>query len=148
VGITVQHTRRQEYFFDLARSSAQDQDPDGQGGKRHRDILGNAEQLHGGRHARKFGTYVTHINYEAGKNEKKRRPETKFFPDQIGKPLPRYDAHASAHFFGNVEGDGHGNERPEQRVAVHRSGLRIDRDSAGIVVHIGGDDARTDDGEK
>src|SRR5262249_58842674 len=50
-----------------------------------------------------------------------------------------------AHFYGDVEGDGKGDERPKQRVAVGAAGLGVGSDAAGVVIDVGGNDAGADD---
>ena len=85
---------------------------------------------------------------ERRQHHKKRGAESEFFADQVGKAFAGDHAHARAHFFGDVERDGHGNQRPEQRVAELRAGDGVDGDSAGVVVHVGGDEPGADDGQK
>src|SRR5271163_2647026 len=92
--------------------------------------------------------FVDLANEEASDHHKKRWPETELLADQVGESFAGDDAHARAHLFGDVQRDGHGNQRPQQRVAILRAGLRIRRDAAGVVVHVGGNEARADDREQ
>ncbi len=64
------------------------------------------------------------------------------------RPLPVMTPEARAHFFGDVERDGHGDEGPEQRVALMGAGLCVGGDAAGVVVDVGGDQAGADDREE
>ena len=63
-------------------------------------------------------------------------------------PLPVMTPMPGAHFFRYIQSDGHGDERPQQGVAVLRASRRIRGDSSGVVVHVGGDEARADHREE
>ena len=93
-------------------------------------------------------TVLPRSTSKRGDHDEERGAEAEFLADQIGEAFAGDHAHARAHFFGDVERDGHGNERPEQRVAELRAGGGVDGDAAGVVVHVRGDQARADDGEK
>jgi len=53
---------------------------------------------------------------------------------RIGESFPGHHAHPRAHLFGDVESNGSSNQRPEQRVAVLRSGLRIKTEIPPVIV--------------
>ena len=64
------------------------------------------------------------------------------------RPLPVIGAHARGHLLHHDEGDGGRDKRPQQGVAVLGAGLRVGQDAAGVVIDIGGDEARPDDREE
>ena len=68
--------------------------------------------------------------------------QPEFFPDEIGQTLAGDGAHARGHFLNHDKRDGGGDQGPKQRVSVLRAGLRIGEDAAGIVIDVGGDEAR------
>ena len=144
----VEAAGHQEDFFDLAVSAADDQDPDQRGGKGHGNVFADAEDLHGCGHAGKFGDDVAKVHEEAGDHHEEGGAEAELLADEIGEALAGDHGHARTHLLGDVEGDGHGNERPEQRVAVLGTGQGVGGDAAGIVVHVGGDQAGAQDGQK
>src|SRR6266852_4207359 len=53
-----------------------------------------------------------------------------------------------AHLFRDIEGNGHGDERPEEGVAILRAGLGVNGDAPRVVIHIGRYQARSDDGQE
>ena len=114
----------QEDDFDLAGSSLQHQNPDGDGGERHGDEFADAEELRGGGDTGEFGDDVAEVDEESGDHDEKGGAEAELFADQIGEAFAGDHAHARAHFHGDVEGDGHGDQGPEQGVAVGAAGLR------------------------
>ena len=59
---------------------------------------------------------------QSGDHHKERGAEAEFLANQVGKALAGDHAHARAHFLADVEGDRHGNQRPEKRVAELRAG--------------------------
>src|SRR5580704_3666049 len=106
------------------------------------------KNLHGCGDAGEFSGGVAHIDHQAGEDQKKCGAKSEFFADQIRKALAGDYAHARAHLFRDVERDGHRNQRPQQRVAELRAGLRVNGNSARVVVDVRGDDARPEDREK
>ena len=129
----------QEYFFDLAVTSLHYQKPDGDAGERHRNIFADAENLHGGGYAGEFGDGVAQVHGQGGDHYEEGGAEAEFFADQVGEAFAGDYAHARAHFFGDVERDGHGDEGPEHGVAELRAGGGVGGDAAGVVVYVGGD---------
>ena len=63
------------------------------------------------------------------------------------RPFAGDGAHAGGHLLHDDEGDGGGDQGPQQRVAELGAGLRIGEDAAGIVIDVGGDEAGTEDGK-
>ncbi len=129
----------QEYFFDLAITSLHYQQPDGDACQRDRNKFADAEDLHGGCYTGKFCDGVAEIDGQGGDHYEEGGAEAEFFADQVGEAFAGDDAHAGAHFFGDVESDGHGDERPEEGVAEVRAYGGVGGDAAGVVVHVGGD---------
>ena len=144
----VEDAGNEEDDFDLAVVPFQNENPDEQGGDRDGDVFADAEDLRGGGNAGEFGDDVAEIDEEADDHDEESGAETEFFTDEVGEAFSGDDTEASAHFFGDVESDGHGDEGPEKRVAVGGASLRVGGDAAGVVIDVGGDDARTDDGEE
>src|SRR5580765_3231748 len=138
----------QKNDFNLPIGTFQNQNPNEESSQGNRDILGDAEKFHGDGNAGKFSNDVGEIDEKTCGHDKERGAESEFLANEIGETFAGNDAHASAHFHGDVQGDGHGDKRPEQRIAVSAAGLGVGGDAAGIVIDIGSDDAGTDDGEK
>jgi hypothetical protein len=67
---------------------------------------------------------------------------------RVAQALARNRSHASAHLLHHDQRDGDRDHGPQKRVAELRPGLRIGKDSTGIVVDICGDEARPYDGEE
>ena len=84
---------------------------------RHGNIFADAENLHGGRDAGEFGDGVAEVDGQSRDHDEEGGAEAEFFADQVGEAFAGDHAHARAHFFGDVEGDGHGDQGPEQGVA-------------------------------
>jgi hypothetical protein len=107
-----------------------------------------AEDLAGGRNSGKLGDDVAEVDQEAGDHHKEGGAKAEFLANEVGEAFARDHAHARAHFHGHVKGHGHRNEGPQQSVAVGRSSLSVGGDTAGVVIHVGSDDARADDGQE
>ena len=90
--------------------------------ERHGDVFADAENLHGRGDAGEFRHGVAQIHGERGDHHEESGAEAEFFADQVGEAFAGDDAHARAHFFADVERDGHGDQRPEQGVAELRAG--------------------------
>ena len=73
-----------------------------------------------------------------------RDAEAELLADQIAQPLAGDRAHARRHLLHHDQRDGDRDHRPQQRVAELRAGLRVGEDAAGVVVDVGGDEARAD----
>ena len=101
-----------------------------------------------GGHAGEFGDGIAQVDGEGGEHYEESGAEAEFLADQIGEAFAGDHAHARAHFLADVEGDGHGNQRPQQGVAELGAGDGIGGDAAGVVVHVGSDEPRTDHRQK
>ena len=144
----VEAAGHEEDDFHLAVSAFQNQKPDNQRGDGYGDVFADVENFHGGGDAGKFGDDVGEVDEEAGDHDEKCGAEAELFADQVGEAFAGDHAHARAHFFGDVERDGHGDEGPEERVAVMRACLGVGGDAAGVVVDVGGDEAGADYGKE
>src|SRR6266480_285198 len=138
----IQNASEEEDHLHLAVSSSNNQHPNDDGCDRHGDIFADPKNLHGCCHTSELRHHVRQVHKKAHDHYEKGGPEPEFLANQIGESFPRHHAHPRAHLFRDVQRDGHGNERPEQSVAVLRSCLRIDGNSARVVVHIGRDQPR------
>ena len=76
-----------------------------------------------------------------------RDAEAELLADQIAQPLAGDRAHARRHLLHDDQRDRDRNHRPQQRVAELRAGQRVGEDAAGVVVDVGRDEARADDGQ-
>ena len=74
--------------------------------------------------------------------------QPELFADQVREPLAGDRAHARRHLLHHNQRDGGRDQRPEQGIAELGAGLRIGQDAAGIVVHVGGDEAGSHHREK
>jgi hypothetical protein len=106
------------------------------------------KNLHRRRDAGELRHHVGQIHKKTRDHHEERGAESEFFPNQVGEPLTRHHPHPRAHLFGNVQRNGHGDERPQKSIAVLRAGLGVNGDPTGIVVHIGGDQSRPDYGQQ
>src|SRR4029077_3739492 len=79
---------------------------------------------------------------------KKYGAQAELFADQVGQSFARDRTHAGRHFLDDDQGDGGGNQRPEQRVAELCASVRIGENAARIVVNIRGNEAGTKYGKK
>jgi len=144
----IEGTEDQKYDLDETIGTFEDQNPDNDSGQWNGNIFIEAKELAGGSDAGKFRNYVKQVDQETGDHDEEGGTQAKFLANEIGETFAGDDAHAGTHLHGDVEGYGHGDEGPEQRVAVGGACLGIGADAAGIVVDVGGDDAGADDGEK
>src|SRR5207302_9709085 len=70
--------------------------------------------------------------------------QPELFADQVAEPFARHCTHARRNLLDHDQGDGDGNQRPQQVMPIFRAGKRIREDAIGIIVNIRGDEARTD----
>ena len=74
--------------------------------------------------------------------------QPELFAYEVGEPLPGDGAHARAHLLHQNQCDGDGNEGPEGEITPARTRLRIRVDTAGVVINVGGDEPRAEDGQE
>ena len=138
----------QENLLDLPRAAPHHQNPDGHRGQRHGNVFADSKNLHGRRHAGEFRDGIAQVNGEGGQHHEERGAEAEFLADQIGEAFAGDHAHARAHFLADVEGNGHGNQRPQHGVAELGARNGVGGDAARVVVHVGSDEPRTDHRQK
>src|SRR3989442_847727 len=68
--------------------------------------------------------------------------------EEFGSPFPGDGSHARAHLLYQNQCDGDGNEGPEGEIPPARTRLRIRVDAAGVVINVGGDEPRAEDGQE
>ena len=68
--------------------------------------------------------------------------------DQVRQALAGYRPHARSHFLNHYQSDGGWDQCPQEHVAEFCPGLGVGQNPARIVVHICGDESRTEDGKK
>ncbi len=124
---------------------AQHQPPGKQRRQGQRDIFAHPEQLHAGGDPGKFAHDVAHVAQEQPQHGIKGDLDAEALPGQVGQPFAGDRAHAGAHLLDDHQGQDHGDEEPEDFVAQDGAGHGIGGNAAGIVVHVGGDDARPHD---
>ena len=122
--------------------------PDDGRRQRHDDVLRDAEQLEAARDAGELGDDVAEVGDDQREHQQERDAEAELLADQIAQPLAGDRAHPRRHLLHDHQRDRDRDHRPQQRVAELRAGQRIGEDAAGVVVDVGGDEARADDGEE
>ena len=98
--------------------------------------------------AGEFGHYVAEVGDDQTQHHEKRNPQTVLFADEIAEALAGGRAHARRHLLHHDQRDGHGDHDPQQQVSELSSSGRVGVDTAGVIVHVRGDEPRTDDGQE
>ena len=98
--------------------------------------------------ADEFRHHVGVVDHHQQHHEHKGEAQAELLADQVAEALAGDHAHAGAHLLHHDQGDGDGNHRPEQGVAVLRAGLGVGEDAAGVVIHVGGNESGAEDGQK
>ena len=144
----IQATSDQKDFLHTAIISLHHQKPDRDGADGHGNVAADVKQLQRTGDARKFGDDVAEIRNHQRDHHEEGGAQAEFFADQIGQAFAGDRAHARAHFLRDDQQERDGDQRPQRQVAVFGAGLRIGEDAAGIVIDVGGDESRADDGQK
>ena len=100
------------------------------------------------RDAGKLGDHVAEVGDDKARHEQKGDAEAELFADEIAEPLAGDGTHAGGHLLDHDEGQGHGNHDPEQSVTELGTGLGVGPDAAGVVIDVGGDEARANYGQE
>ena len=137
--------KHQENPFGDLVSALDHQDPDGDRGQGHGDVLADPEDLHAAGDAGKFRGRVADVGDEQAQEDKKGDLDTEAFADQVGQPLAGDDTHAGIHLLDHQQNNEGRQQGPEQPIAVVRTGNRVGGDAAGVIVDAAGDDARAQD---
>ena len=106
------------------------------------------EQLQAAGDSGELRDHVAEVGDDQPQHHEKRNPQAVFLADQIAQPLAGGRAHARRHLLHHDQRDRHGDHDPEQEVAELRSGGGVGIDTAGVIVHVRGDEPGTDDGQE
>ena len=90
---------------------------------------------------------VAEVGDDEREHQEERDAEAELLANQVAQALAGDRAHPRRHLLHDHQRDRDRDHRPEQRVAELRAGQRIGADAAGVVVDVGGDEARADDGQ-
>ncbi len=112
------------------------------------DVFGDVEELHAAGDAGELGDDVAEVDDDEQDHDDEGHAEAELFADEVAEALAGDDAHAGAHLLHDDEREGDGDHRPEERVAELGAGLGVGEDAAGVVVDVGGDEARAEDGKE
>ncbi len=134
--------------FDHLVVGLEDQHPDQDRGDRHRDILADAQDLHAGRHAGELADGVAQVGQDHHADDDRRGPHAHGLADQIGQAFAGDHAQPGAHLLDNDQGQGDERHDPQQAIAIVGAGDGIGGDPTGVVIDVGGDDARPDNGQQ
>ena len=141
----VKDTGDEKDFFDQPVRPSHHQRPDYKGPGGHGEIAFDPEHLHPGREPGKLCYGVAEIHDQEEGHQDERHAQTEFLTDQVCQALARHHAHARHHLLHNDERHRDGDQRPQQAEPELRPSLGIGQDAARVVIHVGGDDARSDD---
>ncbi len=73
--------------------------------------------------------------------------DAELLADQVGQPLAGGDAHACGDLLHDEQHEQGRPQDPQDLVAVVRAGRGVGGDARRVVVHVGGDEGRANDGE-
>ena len=138
----------QKDLFDPFVISLDHQQPDGQSADGYRYVLADMEELHAAGNAGKLRHDVAEVDHHQQQHQQERHAQPELFTDEITQAFAGYRAHACTHFLHHQQSHGDGDHGPQQRIAELGSGIGISEDAAGIVIDIGGDEARPQHGEE
>ena len=136
----------EEDLLDLLIVSADDEQPDEDGADRHRDEFRHVEEVQAAGDADEFGDDVGVVDDDQEQHDDDGDAQAELFADEVAEAFASDDAHAGAHLLHDDQGERYGDHHPQERVAVLRAGLRVGEDAARVVVEVGGDEARAEDG--
>jgi len=144
----VHRAGRQEDLLNLPVVAPEHDEPHEDSGQGHRDIARHAEDLRGGGHAGELGQSVGPVAQQHAAHDPDGHAHAEALADQVRQPLAGDGAHPGAHLLDDDERHRDRQHDPQQPVAEVATRQRVCGDAAGIVVHVGGDDAGPDDGEQ
>ena len=125
-----------------------DDDPDEGRAERDAGPDRDSEEREAARDTGEFGDHIAEVGQNQTDHEEKGDAEAKLFADQIAEALAGDGSHAGSHLLHHDEGQSHGDHDPEQSVAELGPGLGVGPDAAGVVVDVGGDEARANHGQE
>jgi len=88
------------------------------------------KQVHGAGDADELGDHVGVVDHHQQHHEHKGEAQAEFLADEVAEALAGYYPHAGAHLLHHDQGDGDGNDGPQQGVSVLRAGLGVGEDAA------------------
>jgi hypothetical protein len=144
----VKEGRTEKYLFDALVCAFHDDQPNDHGTNGNADVAMNAKQLQASSDAEEFGDHIAEIDDHERKHHEEGRANAKLFADKVAESLACGRAHARAHLLDHDQGDRDGQHGPEQRIPELRARLRVGEDAAGVVVHVGRDEAWADGGHE
>src|SRR5207245_6494591 len=118
------------------------------GADRHTDVLTDVKQLHAASDSGELRHDVAEVHDHQQDHDNEGHPEAKLLADEVAEALACHDAHTSAHLLDDDERQRDGNHRPQQLVAILRAGLGVGEDATGVVIDVGGDEARYEELEE
>ena len=95
-----------------------DQQPHDHGRDGHREVLGDPEDLHAGRHPGELADGVGQIGEQKDADDQRGETHTQPLADQIGQALARDDPQPRAHLLHDDQRQGHQGHHPQQAVTV------------------------------
>ena len=137
----------EEDLFDALVVALDDEHPDDEGADGDANVFGDVEELHAAGDAGELGDDVGEVDGDEQDHDDEGDAEAELFADEVAEALAGDDAHARAHLLHDDEGEGDGDHRPEEGVAELGAGRGVGEDAAGVVVDVGGDEARAENGE-
>ena len=91
---------------------------------------------------------IAEVDEQDGQHHEKRDAKAKFFPNQITQAFARDRAHAGGDFLHHDQSQRDRNHGPKQLVAELCPSLRVRDDAVCIIVHVRGNEPRTDNSEE
>ena len=116
--------------------------------QRHHQIFSHSEDGHARGQSGKLGHDVGEIRRPQNHHGEKCGAKAEFLANQIRQAFAGDRAHARRHLLDHHQGDGGGDQRPQQGVTELGPRLRVGEDAARVVINVGGDEAGAEDGEK
>ena len=92
--------------------------------------------------------HVAEVDDDQADHHEKGDAESELLANQIAQALAGDGAHAGGDLLHHDQRHGDRDHGPQQHVSELGAGCGIGPDAAGIVVHVGGNKTRTDDGEE
>ena len=138
----------EEDLLDALVVALDDEDPDDGGTDGDAGVFADVEELHAAGDSGELRDHVGEVHDDEQDHDDEGDAEAELFADEIAETFAGDHPHAGAHLLNDDEGEGDGDHRPEEGVAVLGSGGRVGEDAAGVVVDVGGDEAWTEHGKE
>ncbi len=138
----IEDAGHQEDLLHLACLAARHQEVDQDRADRHRDLGRESEDLEARGDAGEFGDGVAPVADQHREQDPEGHADPVVLADQVRQPLAGDGPHARAHLLHDDQRQRDGDERPQQLGSELCARHRVGGDAAGVVVDVGGDDAR------